>query len=80
MCLWWKLCGLGQDELQRVAVGDPDPTSDPGMVDGSGKCRFEWDEEISRTMTLLWRCTRELGHPGQHIAGTGECVAAVRDP
>jgi hypothetical protein len=30
-------------------------------------------------MTLPWRCTRELGHQGQHIAGTGECVAAVRD-
>jgi hypothetical protein len=28
-------------------------------------------------MTLLWCCTRELGHQGQHIAGTGEHVAAV---
>jgi hypothetical protein len=41
-------------------------------------CRFEWTEKVSRTMTLPWCCTRELGHQGQHLAGTGECVAAVR--
>jgi hypothetical protein len=74
-----KFRRLGPDEPQRVAVGDPDPTLDAGMADGSRKCRFEWAEEISRTLTLLWCCTRELGHQGQHIAGTGECVAAVRD-
>ena len=80
MGLRWKFCRLGQDELQRVAVGDPDPTSDPGMANRSRKCRFEWEEDISRTVTLLWCCTRELGHQGQHIAGTGEYVAAVREP
>ena len=78
MGLRWKFCRLGHGELQRVAVGDPDPTSDPGRVEGSGKCRFKGDEEISRTLTLFWCCTRELGHQGQHIAGTGEGVAAVR--
>lgn len=38
-----KFWRLGQDELQRVAVGEPGPTSDPGMVNGYRKCRFEWD-------------------------------------
>ena len=33
---------LGQDELERVAVGDPDPTSDPGTANGYRTCRFEW--------------------------------------
>jgi hypothetical protein len=50
------------------------------MANGSEKCRFEWDEDISQTVTLHWCCTRQLGHQGQHIAGTGECVAAVQDP
>jgi hypothetical protein len=78
----WKFQRLGQDDLERVAVGDPDPTSptsDPGTAKGYRTCRFEWVDEISRTMTLPWRCTRELGHQGQHIAGTGQCVAVVRD-
>jgi hypothetical protein len=69
---------LSQDELERVAVGDPDPTSNVGATNGYRECRFEWTEKVSRTMTLPWCCTRELGHQGQHIAGTGECVAAVR--
>ena len=73
----WKFRRLGHDEPQRVAVGDPDPTLDAGMADGSGTCRFEW-EEITGTLILLWCCTRELGHHGQHLAGTGECVAAVQ--
>jgi hypothetical protein len=78
MDIRWKFRRLGQDELERVAVGDPDPTSDPGAAKGYRTCRFEWVDEISRTMTLPWCCTRELGHQGQHIAGTGERVAAVR--
>ena len=41
------------------------------------RCGFEWTEQASRTLTLLWLCTREPGHPGQHLAGTGESVAAV---
>ena len=77
MNVWWKFWRLGHDELQRVAVGDPDPTLDAGMADGSGRCQFEW-EEITGTLILLWCCTRKLGHHGQHIAGTGEYVAAVR--
>jgi hypothetical protein len=68
---------LGRDELGHVAVGDPDPTSVPSTSNGYRNCRFEWTEKVSRTMTLLWSCTRELGHQGQHIAGTGEWVAAV---
>jgi hypothetical protein len=73
----WKFPRLGDYELECVAVGDPDPTSHPGTTNGYQACRFGWSE-ISRTMTLPWRCTRELGHQGQHIAGTGERVAAVR--
>ncbi len=68
---------LGRDELEHVAVGDPDPTSDPGTANGYRACRFEWADETSQTLILPWSCTRELGHQGQHIAGTGEWVAAV---
>jgi hypothetical protein len=73
-----KTWELGQDELELVAVGDRDPTSDPGTVAGYRECRFEWAEKVSPSATLPWCCTRELGHQGQHIAGTGEYVAAVR--
>jgi hypothetical protein len=68
---------LGQDELEHVAVGDPDPTSDPGTANGYRECGFEWADETSQTLILPWSCTRELGHQGQHIAGTGEWVVAV---
>jgi hypothetical protein len=67
----------GQDWLDHVGVGDPDPTSDPGAVNGNLTCRFEWVDEASQTLILHWSCTRELGHQGQHVAGTGERVAAV---
>lgn len=75
----WDFRRLGKDELERVAVGDPDPTSDPGTANGHQACRFEWSE-ISQTLILLWCCTRELGHQNQHVAGTGERVAAVHSP
>ena len=71
---------LGQDELRHVAVGDPDPTPDPGTANGYQTCRFEWTDETSPTLTLPWSCTRELGHQGQHLAGTGKRVAAVHPP
>jgi hypothetical protein len=61
-----------QDGLGHVAVGDPDPT-----LGVSVHCRFEWAEHTSRRLILPWFCTRELGHQGQHLAGTGEWVAAV---
>ena len=38
----WDFRRLGQDELEYVAVGDPDPTSDPGTANGHQACRFEW--------------------------------------
>ena len=68
-----------KDELRHIIVGDPDPTADlSNNVSGHPiNCRFEWPEETSQTLTLLWSCTRESGHPGQHLAGTGEWVAAV---
>lgn len=69
---------LGQDdELPHVVVGDPDPTSDARTAKRSRRCGFEWLDATSKTLVLRWSCTRELGHQGQHIAGTGEEVAAV---
>ena len=65
------------DELEDVAVGDPDPTSDASTAKGSRRCGFEWLDATSQTLVLRWSCTRELGHHGQHVAGTGEEVAAV---
>ena len=69
---------FSQDELERVLVGDPDPTLDSGTANRYRKCRFEWADEPSQTMILPWSCSRELGHQGQHIADTGEWVAAMR--
>jgi hypothetical protein len=69
---------LGPYELNHVAVGDLDPTSVSGTAaSGYRKCRFEWTDETSRALILPWSCTRELEHQGQHLAGTGEWVAAV---
>jgi hypothetical protein len=66
----------GQDPLEHVTVGDPDLAT----VNGRRKCEFEWTDQPSPLLILHWRCTRELGHHGQHLAGTGECVAAVHPP
>jgi hypothetical protein len=68
---------FGQDELEYVTVGDPDPTSNSDAAQGEQTCRFGWTDETSQTLLLPWSCTRELGHQGQHLAGTGEEVAAV---
>jgi hypothetical protein len=64
---------LGEDKLKHIAVGDPDP----GPSHGCQACGFEWADQISTGLVLLWRCTRLQGHHGQHLAGTGERVAAV---
>jgi hypothetical protein len=69
---------LQQDEFKHVAVGDPDPTSHSGTTNGAQECGFEWADEASQALILLWSCTRERGHQGQHLAGTGEWVAAVK--
>jgi hypothetical protein len=66
-----------QDWLEHVVVGDPDPTSDHSVGNRSLKCQFQWADEVSSTLVLPWSCTRELGHPGQHLAGTGQRVVAV---
>jgi hypothetical protein len=63
--------------LDHVAVGDPDPTADPGAANEFRKCPFEWADQTSQALILPWYCTRELEHQGQHLAGTGEWVAAV---
>ena len=69
---------LDPDKLDHVAVGDPDPTADLGTAAQYRTCGFEWVDESSPTLRILsWSCTRQLGHQGQHLAGTGECVAAV---
>jgi hypothetical protein len=71
---------MGEDDLRHIVVGDPDPTpNSPSKVHEHPDCRcgFEWTDEASQNLTLLWSCTREPGHPGQHLAGTGEWVAAV---
>lgn len=70
---------MKKDELRHIVVGDPDPTPDlSSKVDGHPlHCGFDWTDGTSQTFTLLWFCTREPGHPGQHLAGTGEWVAAV---
>ncbi|MDQ3903954.1 MAG: hypothetical protein M3300_00530 [Actinomycetota bacterium] len=63
----------GEDELKHIAVGDPQPSPTRGYR----VCRFEWVEEIATGFILLWHCTRAQGHHGQHLAGTGERVAAA---
>ena len=85
MSVHWKLWqrqvrsgSLGHDELAHIAVGDPDPTSDPRTTNGYRLCRFEWADETSQPLILPWSCTRKRGHRGQHLAGTGEWVAAAR--
>jgi hypothetical protein len=70
----------GQDWLGQVVVGDPDPTSDPRAGKGDLTCQFAWDRDVSSTLVLSWCCTRKWGHSGQHLAGTGEWVAAVHSP
>ena len=68
------------DELEHTGVGDPDPTSDAGMAQRFRRCGFEWLDASSHPLVLRWSCTRELGHQGQHLAGTGQDVAAVHPP
>jgi hypothetical protein len=65
------------DPLGHIIVGNPDPTL--GLYEDSGyrKCGFEWFDDTCVTLVLRWQCTREHGHPGQHLAGTGHTVAAA---
>jgi hypothetical protein len=50
------------DPLADVVIHDQDPTDGPDELD---PCGYDiWGDE----------CTRESGHPGQHIAGDGELV------
>jgi hypothetical protein len=65
-----------QDPLEHVTVGDPDL----GTATGHRKCEFEWTDQTLPLLILHWRCTRALGHSGQHLAGTGEWIAAVHPP
>lgn len=56
------------DPLVNVLNGDPDPTF------------TEIDDETFMccpAMTGEWFCTRDQGHPGNHIAGDGVQVCAV---
>jgi hypothetical protein len=65
------------DPLGHIIVGNPDPTSDLHMYNGYRRCGFEWFDDTGLALVLRWQCTRESGHPGQHLAGTGHRVAAV---
>ena len=74
----WCSGRSGQDKLKLVAVGDPDPTTAARpAAHGYCQCRFEWADQPSGALILLWFCTRKAGHHGQHLAGTGEQVAAI---
>ena len=68
---------LCQDVLEGAAAGALDFVSDPDTADGRGNCQFVWVEEISQTLSVPWCCTRKLGHQGQHLASTGQWIAAV---
>jgi hypothetical protein len=68
------------DPLSHIVVGHPDPTSDLDTDNGYRECGFEWFDDTCLTLVLRWQCTREWGHPGQHLAGTGHWVAAVHIP
>lgn len=65
------------DPLDHIIVGNPDPTSGHDKDSGHRECGFEWFDDTCLTLVLRWQCTRESGHPGQHLAGTGHRVAAV---
>jgi hypothetical protein len=65
------------DLLGHIIVGNPDPTSDLYKGNGYRGCGFVWFDDTCLTLVLRWQCTRESGHPGQHLAGTGHWVAAV---
>jgi hypothetical protein len=68
------------DPLGHIIVGSPDLT--PGFDKGNDyrECGFVWFDDICLTLVLRWQCTRNSGHPGQHLAGTGHWVAAVYFP
>jgi hypothetical protein len=72
---------MSEDELRHIVVGDPDPTpNSPNKIHehlADCRCGFQWTDEASQNLALLWSCTREPAHAGQHLAGTGEWVAAV---
>jgi hypothetical protein len=65
------------DPLGHIIVGSLDPTSDLDKNNGYRECGFEWFDDTCLALVLRWQCTREWGHPGQHLAGTGNWVAAV---
>jgi hypothetical protein len=63
VCGVWPADGTGPvDPLAHVSIDDEDPTDGP---DGSDLCLYDIRGD---------ECTRESGHPGQHIAGDGELV------
>lgn len=68
------------DPLCHIIVGNPDPTSDLDKYNDYRRCGFEWFDDTCLTLILRWQCTRQSGHPGQHLAGTGHWVAAVHRP
>lgn len=64
------------DPLAVVRPGDPDPFR--GHV---GDCPFRWYDHLDEPgRDPVWRCHRDAGHLGRHIAtAPGSHVAAVCD-
>jgi len=60
----------------HVRPGDPAPTADPyGLAccaDVSGR------NKVGKTIDYV--CSRDIGHPGQHVAADEEVVFAVEPP
>ena len=69
------------DPFSHIVVGSADPTAYLNRKDSNYReCRFEWWDDTFPTLVLRWQCTRESGHAGHHLAGTGYWVAAVHSP
>jgi hypothetical protein len=69
------------DPFSHIVVGSADPTAYLSRKDSNYReCWFEWWDDTLPTLVLRWQCTRESGHAGHHLAGTGYSVAAVHSP
>lgn len=61
------------DPLADVKPGDKDPTGN----DQSAWCNAEHPENPRRLLLAHRFCSREPGHPGQHIAGDSVYVVGA---
>lgn len=65
---------VSDDPLAVVRPGDPDP-----FLGRAGSCGFRWFDHLDEPgLDQPWRCLRDPGHLGQHIATSpGSHVAAT---